>query len=149
MKDIKPMINQQRTKCIPCSPRACSNNNNNKKSLASSFTLFLYLLTLMTSYSWALLLEKQFQFSILPVKMNLILVSCHLLGHVQMCNNPYSTRFKKTMPLPFARNSKYISQDNLNFKGVFQRFFHVISIFQFFTWNFFLRIPLDLSLKSC
>lgn len=31
------------------------------------------------------LLEKQFYFSILPVKMNLILVSCHLLGHEQMC----------------------------------------------------------------
>lgn len=60
-------------------------HNNNKKPLASSFSVFLYLLTLMTSYFGAPLLEKQFYFSILPVKMNLILVSCHLLGHEQMC----------------------------------------------------------------
>lgn len=56
-RDIKPVINQPRTICVSCSCKACSNN---KKPLASSFTVFLYLLTLMTSDSWALLLEKQF-----------------------------------------------------------------------------------------
>lgn len=86
------MINYQGTKCISWSCKACFDNN--KKPLASSFTVFLYLLTLMTSYLGALLLENQFYFSILPVKMNLILVSCHLLGHEQMCDNSYSTMFR-------------------------------------------------------